>query len=358
MKNFFARTGLALAIALSTGAVSAAVTPLNTLDGQAPIVISHRGSTGYLPEHTVAGYELAVKMGTDYIEPDLQMTKDGVLVAMHDATLTRTTNVASLFAKRNGDYNVSDFTLAEIKTLTVLPTGTASSTYPGFTPSDNYANKVPTFQEVINTAKAMSAQYGREIGIYPEAKQGDQAMADAILSTLIANGYTANSKVFIQSFSADTIKYINDQENLLDPMYNFALVVLGSVTSINTLGLQNINDYADGVGVSISGNAVTAAYQKLINDAHAADLLVHGWTFGNNPAQYLSYFNAGIDGVFSNYTDIADAARDLVVANSIPEPSSALLALLGLVAAAGVSRRRRGAAGTAAPSSLASPLAA
>ncbi len=338
MMTSFARTGLALALALSAG--FAAATPLNTLNGDAPIVISHRGSTGYLPEHTIAGYELAVKMGTDYIEPDLQMTKDGYLVAMHDTTLSRTTNVETVLGTRNGSYAVSGYTLAEIKQLTVDPTAPAKSTYPGFTPSDNYANKVPTFQEVIDTAKAMSAKYGREIGIYPEAKQGDQAMADAILSTLIANGYTSQSKVFIQSFDAATIKYINDQENLLDAKYNFQLLVLGSVSQINTLGLENINDYADGVGVSISGNAVTAAYQKLIDDAHDAGLLVHGWTFSNNPAQYASYFNAGIDGVFSNYTDIAVAARDQVVANAIPEPSSALLALLGLAAIGGVARRR------------------
>lgn len=340
MKHLLGRTALALACAFSAATAAAAPTPLNTLNGQAPIVIAHRGASGYLPEHTVAGYELSVRMGADYIEPDLQMTKDGVLVAMHDDSLARTTNVASLFAARNGNYNVSNFTLAEIKTLTVKPVGTASATYNGFTPSDNYANKIPTFQEVIETAKSLSVQYGREIGIYPEAKQGDTAMADAILSTLITNGYTSKNKVFIQSFSADMIKYLNQKEDLLDPLYDFALVVLGSVTAINNLGLGNIAGYADGVGVSISGNAVTSAYQKLINDAHALDLLVHGWTFNTNPAQYLSYLNAGIDGVFSNYSDIADTARDQVVANAVPEPSSALLALLGLGVAAGVWRRR------------------
>jgi len=342
MKIPFARhiVGAGIAIALAASSMAAMATPLSTLNGQAPIVISHRGSTGYLPEHTIAGYELAVKMGTDYIEPDLQMTKDGVLVAMHDTTLTRTTNVESVLGMRNGSYAVSGYTLAEIKQLTVDPSGTAKSTYPGFTPSDNYANKVPTFQEVIDTAKAMSIQYGREVGIYPEAKQGDNAMADAILSTLIANGYTSQSKVFIQSFSADSIKYLNDKENALDPMYNFKLLVLGSVASINALGLDNINDYADGVGVSTGAN-----FEKLIDDAHAAGLLVHGWTFGNNTAQYLQYLNWGIDGVFSNYTDIAVAARNEVVAAAVPEPSSVLLALLGLGGVIAVTRRRARAEG-------------
>ncbi|MCO4093756.1 MAG: hypothetical protein HEQ37_05780 [Acidovorax sp.] len=100
-----------------------------------PQVIAHRGASGYLPEHTLGGYELAIRMGADFIEPDLQITKDGALVAIHDDTLTRTTNVAALFAQRNGGYKVSDFTLAEIKTLTVVPTSTGKTSYPGFTPS-------------------------------------------------------------------------------------------------------------------------------------------------------------------------------------------------------------------------------
>jgi glycerophosphoryl diester phosphodiesterase len=102
-----------------------------------------------------------VKFGADYIEPDLQLTKDGVLVAMHDDTLTRTTDVATLYAQRNGNYRVSDFTLAEIKTLTVKPVGTASTSYPGFTPSMADPFKIPTFQEVIDLARQLSASSGR-----------------------------------------------------------------------------------------------------------------------------------------------------------------------------------------------------
>ena len=85
-------------------------TPARAADAGAPppspLVIAHRGASGYLPEHTLAGYELAVKLGADFIEPDLQLTRDGVLVAMHDDTLQRTTDVASLFAARNGDYRI------------------------------------------------------------------------------------------------------------------------------------------------------------------------------------------------------------------------------------------------------------
>ena len=124
-----------------------------------PLVVAHRGASGYLPEHTLAGYELAVRLGADYIEPDLQLTRDGVLVAMHDETLQRTTNVASLFVARNGGYKVADFTLAEVKTLTVTPTGTGKTSYPGFTPASPEL-RVPTFDEVIALAKAQSARAG------------------------------------------------------------------------------------------------------------------------------------------------------------------------------------------------------
>ncbi|MCE8472649.1 hypothetical protein LZ189_27030, partial [Rhodovulum sulfidophilum] len=126
----------ALSLGLFSTAPAGAASLYNTLDGNAPLIVAHRGASGYLPEHTLGGYELALEMGADVIEPDLQMTADGVLVAMHDATLARTTNVEALFAPRNGAYRVSDFTLAEIKSLTVEPTGaTASTDYPGFAPS-------------------------------------------------------------------------------------------------------------------------------------------------------------------------------------------------------------------------------
>lgn len=196
---------LALLLLGGSGGSSAPVAP-------APLVIAHRGASGYLPEHTLAGYELAIRMGADYIEPDLQITKDGALVAIHDSTLQRTTNVAALFAQRNGGYRVSDFTLAEIKTLTVVPTGTGKASYPGFTPSAANAFAVPTFQEVVDLAQRQSSATGREIGIYPEAKQADPAMEDAILKTLADNGYSARSKVFIQSFSDATLRSLRAKQ--------------------------------------------------------------------------------------------------------------------------------------------------
>lgn len=177
-----------------------------------PQVIAHRGASGYLPEHTLAGYELAIRMGADFIEPDLQITKDGALVAMHDDTLNRTTNIATLFAQRNGGYKVADFTLAEIRTLTVVPTSTGKTSYPGFAPSAANPFQVPTFQEVVDFARKQSTALGREVGLYPEAKQADPVMEDGILKTLKDNGYNADSKVYIQSFSDATLRSLRTKE--------------------------------------------------------------------------------------------------------------------------------------------------
>ena len=332
------RVAIPAALAITAAFSSAAP---KQLDGAAPLVLAHRGASGYMPEHTLAGYELAVKLGADYIEPDLQMSKDGVLVAMHDDTLTRTTDAQTLFPGR-ASYAVSEFTLAELKTMTVKPVGTAGTTYPGFTPTSPEPFRIPTFQQVIDLARSLSISSGREVGIYPEAKQADPVMENKILETLIANGYTGADKVFIQSFSIDTIKSINDKQALLGA--NFDLIVLSSSsTALVNYGLANLKSFADGLGVSITGAGMTESFVDL---AHGAGLLVHGYTFSkNDPAtalpEYTKFFDWGMDGVFSNYPDLALAARDDFV-NAVPEPSSALLTLLGVAGVAAITRRRRG----------------
>lgn len=158
-----------LAAAFVFGAVAVSADGFSTLDGDAPLVIAHRGASAYLPEHTLAGYELAIRMGADIVEPDVQLTSDGALVAMHDTELTHTTDVVSVFAPRNGGDKVSDFTLAEIRTLTVMPTSPASTGHPGFTPSGPDAFKVPTLREVLDLVTAHT-RHRRERRGAPEAQ--------------------------------------------------------------------------------------------------------------------------------------------------------------------------------------------
>ena len=302
-------------------------------NGKIPLTISHRGTTGYLPEHTLGGYELAIRMGIDYIEPDLQTTADGVLVSIHDDTLTRTTNVRDLYPGAP-DYRVSSFTLAQIKQLTVIPVGTASTTYAGFTPSTplETAYKIPTFEEVINFAKAMSTKYGRTIGIYPESKAADPYQEDEILRHLNAAGWNEpDSPVIIQSFSAQAIK------NLKDKGAKVPLVVLGytianqparmrpSYKLDGTSGssgtpqghsFEELVPYVvgGGGGLGISNSAANLT-KEFIDNAHALGIKVTGWTFSTAeivPAirDHQMYFERGMDGVFTNYSNIGVWARN------------------------------------------------
>ncbi|MDF0606475.1 glycerophosphodiester phosphodiesterase family protein [Neisseriaceae bacterium TC5R-5] len=309
------------------GSTGISSTNLNRFGPNQPaLVIAHRGASGYLPEHTLAGYELAIKMGADYIEPDLQLTKDNQLVAMHDDTLNRTTNVAELFEPRNGGYKVADFTLAEIQTLQVKPVGTAKSSYPDFTPSMANPFHIPTFQEVITFAQQQSKLNNRVVGIYPEAKQADPVMEDGILQALKSNAYNGSSKVFIQSFSDETLRSMRKKEltqnNKMPQIMLGAAVIdsngkaglglmVGSTPTVLTL--QDVASFAEGVGLSIGSKdyPVTKAF---IDQAHAAGLQVHGWTFNKiDPTeaatQYQTYLEMGMDGMFSNYPDLAYKAR-------------------------------------------------
>ncbi len=297
-----------------------------------PLVIAHRGASGYLPEHTLAGYELAIRMGADYIEPDLQMTRDGVLVAIHDDTLTRTTNVADLFAPRGLDgksgYKVADFSLAEIRTLTVKPTSTGAATHPGFTPAAPEL-RVPTFDEVIAFVKAQREVAGRTIGLYPEAKQADPAMEDRLLAALQrARLVSAADKVFVQSFNDATVQSLAAKQRALG--LALPLVQLGHAITLpdgsamiavpggRMLALKDVAAHAVGVGVAIT-NAKYPLTKAWITQAHDAGLQVHGWTFAKiDPAaaadEYRAFLDMGLDGLFSNYSDLAVQARNAFVA--------------------------------------------
>jgi glycerophosphoryl diester phosphodiesterase len=314
-----------------------------------PIVIAHRGASGHRPEHTLEGYTLAVEMGADFIEPDLVSTKDGVLIARHENEMGGTTDVADRFPDRKRTKTVDgesitgwfseDFTLAEIKTLRARERlAFRNQAWNGY-----YA--IPTLQEVIELAKRRSAETGRTIGIYPETKHPSYfrsiglALEPPLVKTLTDNGYTdANAPVFIQSFEVQNLKDLSKLtkvrlvqllEDGRGKPYDF--VVAGDRRSYGDLmtpeGLAAIASYASGIGPfkrSIVPLSVTRAMlppTSLVADAHKAGLVVHPYTFRDEPEflapdygldpvkEYLQFFRLGVDGVFSDFGDTAVRAK-------------------------------------------------
>src|SRR5262245_476940 len=241
--------------------------------GHRVLIIGHRGSAGYRPEHTLASYELGARMGADYVEPDLVTTKDHVLVARHEPNITDTTNVADHpeFADRKTTKTIDgvtqtgwftdDFTLAELKTLRAkerLPERQHNFLYNG-------RYEIPTFQEVINLVKRLSQELHRDIGIYPETKHPTYfrneglPLEELLVQTLDRNGLNRpNAKVFVQSFETKNLQALNrvlrvPEVQLIDtpatkPVPDGSGKTYGDLAT--AAGLKEISAYADGVGPS------------------------------------------------------------------------------------------------------------
>jgi glycerophosphoryl diester phosphodiesterase len=218
-----------VAAALIGAACSLAVAPLAAAkqpsppDEPHPLVIGHRGAAGYLPDHTLEGYALAIEMGADYIEPDLVSTSDGHLIARHEPNISGTTDVASHpeFADRHTTKNVdgvdesgwfaSDFTLAEIKTLrAVQPLSERPQQFNGL-------YQIPTLEEVLDLANAAGEERGRPVGVYPETKHPTYhanlglPLEGPLVAALRDAGLNhAGAPVFIQSFEQSNLQRLNN----------------------------------------------------------------------------------------------------------------------------------------------------
>ncbi|MDX2145483.1 MAG: glycerophosphodiester phosphodiesterase [Rhodospirillaceae bacterium] len=315
-----------------------------------PLVIAHRGASGYLPEHTLEAYSRAVALGADFIEPDLVSTKDGVLIARHENELSDTTDVAEKFPTRKTKKVIDgretegwfseDFTLAEIKTLR------AKQRLAFRNQADNGKFPIPTLAEVIALAKTEGAKRGRVVGLYPETKhptyfQGiGLALEPPLVRELKAAGLDrADAAVFIQSFEVANLKQLKSMTAA--PLVQllgggderpYDQEALGSTLTYAAMatpqGLREIAVYARGVGpfkgliIPMDREGNTSAPTTFVADAHAAGLKVHPYTF-RNEAQYLAkpyggdpireycaFYILGVDGLFSDFPDTALKARD------------------------------------------------
>ncbi|MEV6300304.1 glycerophosphodiester phosphodiesterase [Actinoplanes sp. NPDC051861] len=327
----------------------------------APLVVGHRGASGYRPEHTLASYELAARMGADYMEPDLVITKDGVLVCRHEPEIGGTTDVASRpeFADRRKTvlldgvsvtgWFTHDFTLAELKTLRAterIPAVRQQNTlYDGFF-------EVPTFQEVLDLRKRLSKELDRDLGVFPETKHPTYfqrlglELEKPLVRALRRNGLDRRgAKVFVQSFEAANLRTFADEHRLEVP-----LVFLSSASGtpyndprpyadyLTPAGLKELSEYVDGIGpekgqiIPRKADATLGTPTTLVKDAHGAGLKVIPYTFraensflpaelrvgadatayGKAIDEQITFLRTGIDGLFTDNPDVGVLARSLL----------------------------------------------
>jgi glycerophosphoryl diester phosphodiesterase len=342
-----------------------------------PIVIGHRGASGYAPEHTLASYFLAMQYGADYIEPDLVMTRDGVLVARHENEIGATTDVAAHpeFAARRATrvidgvtvtgWFTEDFTLAELKLLR------ARERIPQLRPANVRFDgqfEIPTLEEILLLVRGVEAQRAARaqqlgaaaparIGIYPETKHPSYfagrglALEEPLVATLARHGYrTPQDPLWLQSFEVGNLRALSTLTQLPrvqlieESGAPFDFIAGGDRRSYADLltpqGLQEIAGYAQAIGPNKSlviprrADGSLAAPTALVAQAHARGLLVHPWTFraeniflpaplrrgaapeerGDLGAELLAFLRCGIDGFFTDQADLGVAARDAFLA--------------------------------------------
>jgi glycerophosphoryl diester phosphodiesterase len=327
-----------------------------------PLVVAHRGASGYCPEHTLAAYALAIEQGADYIEPDLVSTRDGVLVAQHANEIGGTTDVAERpeFADRRTTKTVDgvemfgwfseDFTLAELKTLRTRER--LRNVRPRNSESDG-RYPIATLDEILELAGSSVTRSGGRVGVYVETKHPTYfrdlglALEEPLIRSLREHGYgeESGSPVFLQSFETANLRHfcattgyrlIQLIETVGAP---YDLIVAGDPRTYDDLttpeGLREISTYAFGIGLpkvriiprDAAGNLLEAT--PVVEYAHQAGLTVHGYTFRREnfflPQQYrrgtdpneagdlageMSAFLAtGLDGLFVDNPDLMAGVR-------------------------------------------------
>lgn len=309
-----------------------------------PVVIAHRGASGYLPEHTLAAKKLAFEMGADYLEQDIVASRDGALMVLHDIHLDRISDVAEKFPGRqraDGRFYVRDFDLAEIRTLKAWERMHAdgSAVYPDRYPVRSGDFGLHTLEEELDLVARLNAEHGRSVGVYPEIKRPAWHKSEGIdiaprlLAALAEHGYSGRSDpVFVQCFDADEVRRLKLD---LDCPYRLVQLIgenswLEALTNYDDLrtpeGLAGIAEVADGIGphlsqmFELSGVDGVPVVTALAADARNVGLLVHPFTFRSddlppgftNFDDLVQFFvnSVGVDGLFTDFPDRVKALLD------------------------------------------------
>ncbi len=295
-----------------------------------PIIISHRGASGYLPEHTLAAKVLAYGMGADYIEQDVVLTADNIPVVLHDIHLDTVTDVKEKYPDRSRDdgrFYAIDFALAEIKTLRVherTDIRSGNAIYPDRFPTGKSTFAVPTLAEEIELIQGLNQSTGKNVGIYPEIKnpawhrEQGKDISVIILKTLTDYGYTnENSRVYLQCFDPDELKRIRFE--LKTRIKLVQLLGQDFNTMVTPQGLQGLSSYVQGIGPSIwhlvTGKNEAGQFNitPIAKNARAAGLVVHPYTFrvdalppfvqNYSDLLQLFYIDIGVVGLFTDFPD-------------------------------------------------------
>lgn len=333
------------------------------------LVIGHRGACALRPEHTLASYAKAIADGADFVEPDLVPTRDGVLVARHECNITDTTDVAHHpeFASRRTTRTIDgvtatgwftiDFLLDELKTLR------ACERLPQLRPRNTQFDgmfQIPTFEEIIDVVAAEAAARGRQVGLIPELKStpflrsAGLPTEDTFVRIVGAHWYTLNAPLEVQCFYGDSLRAVRDRigrshanirlmqllgaRSTRFPAHSGNGDATGFADMMSPQGLARIAEYADVIGpdtrsiIPLGQDGRLGTATSLVQDAHAAGLLVHPYTFrpenkflaadfrntagdgARNPegsvAEIGRYLDAGIDGFFTDDPAIGRRAVD------------------------------------------------
>jgi glycerophosphoryl diester phosphodiesterase len=302
-----------------------------------PIVIAHRGASGYLPEHTLPAKALAYGLGADFLEQDVVATRDRRLIVLHDVYLDDVTDVAQRFPGRHredGRHYVVDFALAEIETLTAFERrapGSSAARFPSRFPAAAGIAGVATLATELRLIQGLNKSMGRTVGIYPEIKdpqwhrQHGIDLAALLLAELAAFGYArAKDPAFVQCFDARELVRVRDELGCALPLIQLVEPTPEYAELLTADGLKRVARYAHGLGPSHTqlarGESGTMRLTPLVPLARDCGLRLHPYTFRRDELpsyarsfeELLAFFfvEARVEGVFCDHPDIAVRVRD------------------------------------------------